>query len=501
MVRNCVYPGCKNYSTKKGNTFTFVTFPKPSNNLDAARRWANLCQIRVEDIKSYTFVCSLHFPPGANLKLRDNPHLEPFSSREEVPDIGNTAEVTTSFFDDSGTGEISEGLGERPETVEDAQEEESELEILSVSVKKSDDLSIRTYSREKRQSHREPVFLFLPVSNAEDTVSKNLNADQGLVDEPVVEPGPEEECTTDTVRKPKFDEMKDEIAKLKKQLAEVTLQKKVSGIELLAVLDTDEEQFHFYTGSTFVDFQILIDFLGPAMNNLSRWGSDTASSSKTEKRTFTPKQELTLTLIKLRQDLLFSDMAYRYGVHRTTVSRIFTTWIQFMYLKFFEIREAMFPERRVWKDSLPLPFRNEFLRNVRICLDCTEFRCESASDYKQVGNLYSSYKSSTTIKVLIGVSPHGTAVFISSAFEGSITDKETCLQSGLLDWISDGDSVLADRGFQGIEALLVEKGAQLITPPFLQGRKCFTEKEVKLTKVIARSRIHVERNVLYLFRI
>jgi hypothetical protein len=69
-------------------------------------------------------------------------------------------------------------------------------------------------------------------------------------------------------------------------------------------------------------------------------------------------------------------------------------------------------------------FQNPFLRDVRVVIDCTEFVIESSSDFKQQGNIYSSYKSHTTAKVLIGVSPCGAAMFVSDVFEGSISDRD-----------------------------------------------------------------------------
>ena len=86
MVRNCSYPGCTSHSSKKGNTFKFVPFPKNKRNPKQAQRWSELCQIRLEDIKCHTCICSLHFPPDSVLNLRENPVLEPFSSLEgDVP--------------------------------------------------------------------------------------------------------------------------------------------------------------------------------------------------------------------------------------------------------------------------------------------------------------------------------------------------------------------------------------------------------------------------------
>ena len=46
----------------------------------------------------------------------------------------------------------------------------------------------------------------------------------------------------------------------------------------------------------------------------------------------------------------------------------------------------------------------------------------SSRDYAQQGNVYSSYKHHTTMKVLIAVTPKGAACFISDLYEGSVSD-------------------------------------------------------------------------------
>ena len=63
--------------------------------------------------------------------------------------------------------------------------------------------------------------------------------------------------------------------------------------------------------------------------------------------------------------------------------------------------------------------------------------------------LYSEYESHTTVKVLVAIAPGGGFTFISSAYPGSISDKNIVIKSGFLRkelWES-GDSVMADRGF------------------------------------------------------
>ena len=81
--------------------------------------------------------------------------------------------------------------------------------------------------------------------------------------------------------------------------------------------------------------------------------------------------------------------------------------------------------------------------------------------------------------------------FVSSLFPVSISDKALTTQSGVLDLLEEGDSVMADRGFD-IEVDLLLRGVNLNMPPFLRKKSQLSEKELIVTRRIASLRIHVE---------
>ena len=108
---------------------------------------------------------------------------------------------------------------------------------------------------------------------------------------------------------------------------------------------------------------------------------------------------------------------------------------------------------------------------------------------------YSNYKSSNTLKGLIGIAPCGSVTFVSRLYHGNISDREITLRSGLLGQdFKQGDSVMADKGFD-IQDLLDRKSVRLNIPPFLGKNDQMTSAEVKLTQSIAAERIHVERAI------
>jgi hypothetical protein len=280
---------------------------------------------------------------------------------------------------------------------------------------------------------------------------------------------------------------------LKRQLYEVQSATK-KWEKTFVWLKSSCETFHFFTGFTLDQFNVLFTSLGDDVNNLNFWGVRSGVVQRSKK--VTPECQLVVTVWRLRRGATLQELAYHFGLNRHTVGKIFSTWIVFLCKKFSSLRDKMFVPRSC-HSPLPSSFQNSLLRNVRIVIDCTEIFTESAENYKQQGNLYSSYKSHSTAKLLIGVAPSGACMFVSNAFEGCISDKEIVKQSGFLDKLEKGDAVLADRGFTIFDEC-AEKEATLIIPPFLRTdpktkeRKLSREETVQ-TKLIARARIHVER--------
>ena len=131
-------------------------------------------------------------------------------------------------------------------------------------------------------------------------------------------------------------------------------------IELFA---DNNEAIQFYTG--FESYQIVkffFDFLGDAANHLQYRGSNSKCTSHLETRgaprVLTPINEFFLVLCRLRCALLINDLAFRFGISQSTVSRIFTTWINFLYFKLKDIN--LWPSRMDVNKYMPQPFKDFF---------------------------------------------------------------------------------------------------------------------------------------------
>ncbi|XP_057292565.1 uncharacterized protein LOC130621279 [Hydractinia symbiolongicarpus] len=138
----------------------------------------------------------------------------------------------------------------------------------------------------------------------------------------------------------------------------------------------------------------------------------------------------------------------------------------------------------------------QYFANTRCIIDCLEIKVAVPTSLRLHKMLYSDYKSHTTVKILVGIAPGGGYTFISSAYPGSISDKNIVVKSGFLrpELWQEGDAVMADRGFT-IAECLKPMNVELIMSSLLQGREQFTELELVKGQQIARERIHVERMI------
>ncbi|CAH3159156.1 unnamed protein product [Porites lobata] len=201
-------------------------------------------------------------------------------------------------------------------------------------------------------------------------------------------------------------------------------------------------------------------------------------------------QEFVMVLMKLRLNVPFQDLAYRFMVSVPTVSRIFSSWLVVMDTRLFPL--VSWPDReQLWK-TMPMCFQHAFGRKVTVIIDCFEVFIERPSNLLARAQTFSSYKHHNTIKILIGITPQGTVPFVSEAWGGRTSDKYLTEHSGFLEQLLPGDMVMADRGFTIAESVGL-KQAKLVIPAFTKGKSQLDPVDVEKTRGMASVRIHVER--------
>ena len=140
----------------------------------------------------------------------------------------------------------------------------------------------------------------------------------------------EKENSMQTELERKFLKLKQENEVLREEVVVLRnkLEKKFE-LSIDEVKDSDVK-FRFYTGLNWLQFMQLWCFLGPAKDTMS-CENTTAEASPPNKtcsnRKLAPINQLFLTLIRLRTGILETDLAFRFGITKSSVSDIVNTWI------------------------------------------------------------------------------------------------------------------------------------------------------------------------------
>ena len=125
----------------------------------------------------------------------------------------------------------------------------------------------------------------------------------------------------------------------------------------------DDKAILFYTGfPSYILLLTCFNFLGPAAMVLcyDKKSIDPEASFVGRHRALTPINEFFLTLCRLRLALKEQDLAYRFQISQSTVSRIITTWLNFMFYKFKEV--PIWPSRQAVDHFMPDCFLFIFFR-------------------------------------------------------------------------------------------------------------------------------------------
>ncbi|XP_046542771.1 uncharacterized protein LOC124253100 [Haliotis rubra] len=460
----------------------FILFPKFHKEPEKCARWVRACSrdgFTTDKVNKYTYLCSKHFV-GGNGPSFEHPDPIPatytsdqvvhFSKKRKNPVERHPLPSKVSRLDPTSTAG------------------DDGLSLLAVCA------ADHPYTSRKHPEDQETICTELNVCDIEETaLTEHSSSDAACQATP---------STQDMSSQAEFVCSSILVSKIyEKMTAQVpdsdcgisrNLDNKTCDL-LFDNLVCNKKKFKYYTGMKTVHFNHLFSSLGDSVNDICYWRGNKMNSNKSGKcRVLTVKDQLVLTLVRLRRNLPTKDLSYRYNISVGSVSCIITTWIQFLYMKLITLKDHIFPSRHIIRKTLPSVFKS--FKNIRVIVDCFEVFTERPSDYGEQGNMYSQYKTHNTLKVLLGISPTGAVTFVSDAYEGCISDRDIVRKSGFLQKINPGDLVLADRGFT-IKDLLMSCRAHLNIPPFLGKRDKLTPKEDILTRSIARTRIHVERSV------
>lgn len=441
-------------------------------------RWLKALGLKDDDIGSHHRVCSRHFPEGdaksydpqlslgkrfASPTKRWTGRAKRAKRREAARNLFSEESHSKTSGRNPSSGSTSandsEAVEEHPLLVTQVGEQlETEYQLHELPT--DDSLSTPTSSR--------------ALSSPFSSVSATDNSTRVLVDKALLS---------------RIELLEAENKDLNSKLSKVA--RKTFSVEDVA---GNDDLVKLYTGfTTYSVFLAFYEFLGPSVNELAYRGVSQRAQKRQRRRKVDSLNQLFLTLIKLRLNLRNKDLAFRFGICESLVSRYVTTWISYLYHHLKEVK--WMPEVEQVRATLPHSFQQAYSTTFAI-IDGSELFIQTPSNLQLQSSTWSSYKHHNTAKFLIACTPNGCICFISPLYVGSISDVELTRVSGFLQELEgkDGISDMADRGFT-IKDQLKKINVELNIPPFLDGRQQLPADEVKRGRQIASLRIHVERAI------
>ena len=175
----------------------------------------------------------------------------------------------------------------------------------------------------------------------------------------------------------------------------------------------------FYTGfrsydmflATFLTFQPTADKL-LTWSQLQRRRSGTALNTRDilKHEQLSTIDQFFLFVCHCKAGLFEKDLAERFHVSLSTVSRIIITWANYLYHLLGAL--PICPSREQINRHMPECFKESY-STTRVILDGTEIKCQTPSALYLNSQLYSHYKGNTTFKGLIDITPSGAVSFVS----------------------------------------------------------------------------------------
>ena len=154
----------------------------------------------------------------------------------------------------------------------------------------------------------------------------------------------------------------------------------------------DDEKCKHYTGfPNYAVFIAVFDFLKAGKNgeNVNLVSAPSAHTARGRKRKVNGEEQFLLTVMRLRRGFSTEHLRWLLQNEKSTVSRIFVSWMNFIYLRLSAI--PIWPTREQVNQTMPQTFKDSYPK-TRVIIDCTELHCQAPTSLELKGNMYSDYK-------------------------------------------------------------------------------------------------------------
>ena len=368
-TRHCCWGECKTDSRypekwreslkelEKLGQKVFIPFPKLAKDLAKCKRWLVACSwefFTEKNVNKNTYICALHWPGGKG-------PTDEFPEREEPVTKQNKV--------------IKENYGE--------QSDES-MEFIPTDYPELFESSTTDAINESTTFDEDQVMCDVTHKHMYENLLRKLVSDQ-------------ESQTVDS----KYElSAKVEIMNVKNKVSTLKLPppKIVSTLSYENIVRDAVLMKHF-TGLTPLQFEVLHNFLDAVclLESIHYWtrkDCPTKDNARTgPKSDFPSREKLFICLLRLKRGFTVKTLSALLStpdrkIKPSHVRKIFTTFIQLMYVTFRDMQNFMFPQRAQLSKFLPKVFKT--MRKIRCIVDCTEFRVECSRNFVRQGNTFSS---------------------------------------------------------------------------------------------------------------
>ena len=351
-----------------GNGVSMFRIP-PKSNQFKRDEWVKSLQLNEADLRDHHRVCSRHFPNGdssqvPHLYLESLVHVQTprrlrKTKRKSLSFIGAPRRRLFPAIQQASGISTSSPPGTESDRVLHTDEwdgDKSDHEALRAVDHSNRDSSSPITGKKLITPIGEVYFtdysvIELPSEESSNDASSNSYLDKGVEQTETNE-------VVDIALLARIEALEMEVHTLENKLS----QKKPSHFRLENI-SCNNSLVSFYTGFQTYDLLLAFyEFLGPSVNKLTYWGSDSNKSDKRRKMKLDPINQLFLALIKQKLNLPHRDLAHRFGISVSVVSKYFITWICFLYCHLHEI--DWMPTVEQVKGTLPYAFKENTQKHI-----------------------------------------------------------------------------------------------------------------------------------------
>jgi len=239
---------------------------------------------------------------------------------------------------------------------------------------------------------------------------------------------------------------------------------KMRNQQLISFCKLTEPKLKYFTGVEEKEFKLLLDVITiPA-------GFKACSEDQIDTR-----DQFLLTLMKLRLNFDSMCLGHLFNVKESFVDQVVEHWIHRMYIALKGVN--------FWSLHEKQPGQYD------VVIGCLEVPLETTTELG--GPSSSDSNGDNTMKALIGVRESGAVVYCSSMWGGSTSIQDILVDSDFLNFLSEGQHILADHTFNVSDIL--EKKKVSVNIPSLKNVERLTPQQAAVVKRIADRRKIVDK--------